>query len=82
MDEYFSRLLDNSAHSTRPLLTVREVSRLLNIHVNTVRRWSDNDIIKSYRINPRGDRRFRKDEIARFISKYDDFNLKKPTEMN
>ncbi|HEY32757.1 MAG TPA: helix-turn-helix domain-containing protein [Dehalococcoidia bacterium] len=44
-------------------LTVREVAYLLNIHVNTVRRWSDNGILKSYRIGPRGDRRFKRADI-------------------
>jgi len=46
------------------MLTVREVSRLLHIHSNTLRRWSDQGIIKAYRIGPRGDRRFRPEDIA------------------
>jgi excisionase family DNA binding protein len=52
-----------------PLLTVREVARLLNIHCNTVRRWSDQGIIRSYRISIRGDRRFKREDIAQFITK-------------
>jgi excisionase family DNA binding protein len=51
-----------------PLMTVRDVARLLNIHNNTVRRWSDRGMIKAYRINDRGDRRFKRDEIVRFLS--------------
>jgi excisionase family DNA binding protein len=51
-----------------PLMTVRDVARLLNVHNNTVRRWSDRGMIKAYRINQRGDRRFKRDEIARFLS--------------
>jgi len=47
-----------------PMLTVREVAQLLNIHSNTVRRWSDQGIIRAYRIGPRGDRRFRREDIA------------------
>ncbi len=46
------------------MLTVRQVSRLLNIHINTVRRWSNQGILKAYRIGPRGDRRFRREDIA------------------
>jgi len=54
-----------------PLLTVREVAKLLHIHNNTVRRWSDQGIIKAYRISRRGDRRFNRDDIARFLAKFD-----------
>ena len=46
------------------MLTVREVSRLLHVHSNTLRRWSDHGVIKAYRIGPRGDRRFRPEDIA------------------
>ncbi len=50
------------------LMTVREVAELLNIHNNTVRRWSDQGIIKTYRISRRGDRRFKKEDILSFLS--------------
>jgi len=50
------------------MLTVREVARLLHVHPNTLRRWSNNGRIKAYRITPRGDRRFRREEIARFLA--------------
>ncbi len=46
------------------MLTVREVSQLLHVHSNTLRRWSDQGIIKAYRIGPRGDRRFRAEDRA------------------
>jgi excisionase family DNA binding protein len=49
------------------LLTPTEVSRLLHIHINTVRRWSDQGILKPYRIGARGDRRFDKDQILYFL---------------
>ena len=47
-----------------PVLTVREVARLLNVHENTVRRWGARGIIQEYRIGPRGDRRFKYDDVA------------------
>ena len=50
------------------LLTARQVARLLNVHVNTVRRWNDRGILKAYRIGPRGDRRFNKADIDMFLS--------------
>ncbi len=49
------------------MLTVREVARLLNIHTNTVRRWSNRGILKAYHINDRGDRRFSRDDIIHFL---------------
>jgi len=46
-----------------PMLTTSEVARILNVHINTVRRWSNQGALKSYRIGSRGDRRFRKDDV-------------------
>ncbi len=51
-----------------PMLTTSDVARLLNIHINTVRRWSNQGIIKTYRIGSRGDRRFRREDITSFLS--------------
>jgi len=50
------------------MLTVKEVARLLHIHPNTLRRWSNRGRIRAYRITPRGDRRFRREEITRFLA--------------
>jgi excisionase family DNA binding protein len=52
------------------MLTVREVARLLHIHPNTLRRWSNRGRIRAYRITPRGDRRFKREEIARFLAEF------------
>jgi excisionase family DNA binding protein len=49
------------------MLSTAEVSRLLHVHPNTLRRWSNNGIIKTYRIGPRADRRFRQDDIDHFL---------------
>jgi excisionase family DNA binding protein len=54
----------SSSSQMSNMLTVREVSQLLHVHSNTLRRWSDQGIIKAYRIGPRGDRRFRAEDIA------------------
>jgi len=54
----------NNKNQIGGMLTVREVSQLLHVHSNTLRRWSDQGIVKAYRIGPRGDRRFRAEDIA------------------
>ncbi len=59
------------------MLTVQDVAVLLNVHVNTVRRWSDSNILKAYRITKRGDRRFRREDISAFLSGYQEFNMTK-----
>jgi len=53
------------------VLTVREVAQFLHIHANTVRRWSDLGILKGYRIGPRGDRRFRQEDVFAFLPRED-----------
>lgn len=45
------------------MLTIRDVARFLNVHINTVRRWSNKGVIKAYRIGSRGDRRFRREDV-------------------
>ena len=57
------------------MLTTGEVARIFNLHASTIRRWSEQGIIKSYRIGPRGERRFRREDVAviyldRAIQKY------------
>ena len=49
------------------LLTTAEVAALLNVNVSTVRRWSDNTLLPSYRIGTRGDRRFRRVDVQKLL---------------
>jgi len=50
------------------MLTVSEVSTILHIHPNTLRRWADKGIIRSFCITPRGDRRFLCGDIDQFLA--------------
>ncbi len=50
------------------MLTASQVAQMLNVHINTVRRWSNDGILKAYRIGPRGDRRFQHEDITSFLS--------------
>jgi excisionase family DNA binding protein len=49
-------------------LTVTKAARLLGVHPNTVRAWSDAGRLRFYRINPRGDRRYRLGDLQRFLA--------------
>ena len=49
------------------MITTGEVARIFNVHASTVRRWSNQGTLKSYRIGPQGDRRFRREDIAVFF---------------
>jgi len=50
------------------MLTVSEVAQLLHVHPNTLRRWTNEGRLNAFRITPRGDRRFKKQEVDRFLS--------------
>jgi len=45
------------------VLTMREACRLLNVHSNTLRRWSDQGLITTYRIGLAGHRRFKIEDV-------------------
>jgi excisionase family DNA binding protein len=52
---------------SKAMLTINDVARLLNVHINTVRRWSNQGMLKGYRIGSRGDRRFRQEDVDSFL---------------
>lgn len=52
---------------SKVMLTTRDVAHLLGVHNNTVRRWSNKGILKSYRISSRGDRRFKREDVDDFL---------------
>jgi diguanylate cyclase (GGDEF)-like protein/excisionase family DNA binding protein len=61
-------------HHPRPLdatLTVTRAADVLGVHANTVRAWSDAGRLRYYRINPRGDRRYRQGDLQRFLAGLD-----------
>jgi diguanylate cyclase (GGDEF)-like protein/excisionase family DNA binding protein len=52
---------------TDATLSVTKAARLLGVHPNTIRAWSDQGRLRYYRINPRGDRRYRIHDLERFL---------------
>ena len=53
---------------TDATLSVTKAARLLGVHPNTVRAWSDAGRLRYYRINQRGDRRYRLGDLQRFLA--------------
>ena len=51
-----------------PMLTATEVADMLHLHVNTVKRLGDRGELPFYRVCKRGDRRFRLDDVMKFLS--------------
>jgi len=49
-------------------LSVAKAARLLGVHPNTIRAWSDQGRLRFYRINQRGDRRYRLGDLQQFLA--------------
>lgn len=51
------------------LLKLREVAEILNVHPNTLRLWDRKGILVAVRIGEKQIRRYRLEDIKRFIKK-------------
>ncbi|MBN1370019.1 MAG: helix-turn-helix domain-containing protein [Dehalococcoidaceae bacterium] len=59
--------MNDNVNDIGPMLTTSEVAQILNVHINTVRRWSNQGTLKAYRIGSRGDRRFKREDVVSFF---------------
>ena len=62
------------------MLTASDVAYLLSLHVNTVRRWTDEGIFNAYRIGSRGDWIYRQEDIIGFLASHSTEHI--PNEMS
>lgn len=53
-------------------LTLSEVSKLLKVHPNTLRNWDKNGTLKPIRIGERKLRRYKKEEVIKFLERATD----------
>ena len=49
------------------LLTIRQAAEVLNVHVETLRRWDKSGKLKAIRVNDRGDRRYKPEDLEQII---------------
>lgn len=49
------------------LLTIRQAAEILNVHVETLRRWDNNGKLKAIVVNNRGDRRYNPKDIEAIL---------------
>lgn len=50
------------------LLSLREAAEVLKCHPNTLRKWDTEKILKAVRFGVRGDRRYKKIDIIKFLN--------------
>ena len=58
----------DGAEGREALVSVAQAAALLGVHPNTVRSWSDAGRLPAYRINARGDRRYRSGDVQRLLA--------------
>ena len=51
-----------------PLISVAQAAALLGVHPNTIRAWAEAGRLTPYRINARGDRRFRRGDVEGLLA--------------
>jgi excisionase family DNA binding protein len=49
------------------LLTIRQAAEILNVHIETLRRWDKKDKLRAIIVNERGDRRYDPRDIETFL---------------
>lgn len=59
--------MPNKRDSLPKLLTIRQAAEILNVHVETLRRWDTSGKLKAIRVSDRGDRRYDPEAIRAIL---------------
>lgn len=59
--------MSNKKSLPSTLLTIRQAAEILNVHVETLRRWDKTGKLKAIKVSDRGDRRYKQEDIKSFI---------------
>jgi len=58
------RKKDDKEQKFSTLLSTGEVAAIFEVHPNTIRRWSEEGKLVAEKIGTRGDRKFRREDVA------------------
>ncbi len=61
--------MPNKKDSLSKLLTIRQAAEILNVHVETLRRWDNKGKLPAIKVNDRGDRRYKQADIESYLNK-------------
>lgn len=70
---YKERKKSKNSETPKVLLTMSEACRLLNVHGNTLRRWTATGLIKAYRVGLGSHRRYRQEDIIALLTEHTTF---------
>lgn len=57
------------------LLTIEEAARFLSVHKNTLRDWERKGYLVPFRIGPRRDRRYKREDLLKQLDTVDNSNV-------
>ena len=60
---------DSKLDKLPDILTLKQACEVLNCNQNTLRKWDNNGFLKAMRFGARKDRRYRKEDIVKFLNK-------------
>ena len=61
--------MNQSNDQKHELMSLKEACEFLKCHPNTLRAWDKKGLLKAVRIGVRGDRRYRKEDLIKFVNK-------------
>lgn len=61
---------ENKFKDLPDILTLQQASDILNVHPNTLRNWDNQGVLKAVRYGKRGDRRYRKEDVAKILKQH------------
>ena len=59
--------MPRTKNELQKLLTIRQAAEVLNVHVETLRRWDRSGKLKAIRVNDRGDRRYKSEDLEKMV---------------